>query len=327
MPMKDADEYRHPSPNSDPKELWGDTVWISTVDREANIFGINHFHFTNRNYARFEALYVIDGVQQQYGNKVPLDPEPDNGPWTDGILTYEVVEPQKAVRVVMDGPRFGFDLTYTGRFPMFDYFDHVNNPFATGMGGHNEQGMLCTGEFEIRGGPNKGSRRQLNSYSHRDHSWSHRFAEEPEWEWETKSQPGHYWPSVQTDRFHLNTFGILGPGNLPDGQSYPGAGFISTAEGGTEHIKGSSGEVLWADGNRNAASFRYEITLPDDEVIHVRTGRKYGQVKLWDRGENDLENRLDCYEPFFDFEIEESGEKGYGVCEYSVGPPNPRWLV
>ncbi|MDP7024074.1 MAG: hypothetical protein QGH42_07530 [Kiritimatiellia bacterium] len=75
------------------------------------------------------------------------------------------VKPQKAVRVVMDGLRFGFDLTYSGRFPMFDYFDHVNNPFAAGMGGHNEQGMLCTGEFEVRAGPNKGSRRRLNSYS------------------------------------------------------------------------------------------------------------------------------------------------------------------
>jgi hypothetical protein len=30
--------------------------------------------------------------------------------------------------------------------------------------------------------------------------------------------------------------------------------------------------------------------LPDGKVIHIRTGRKYGQVKLWMRGENELEN-------------------------------------
>jgi len=49
--------------------------------------------------------------------------------------------------------------------------------------------------------------------------------------------------------------------------------------------------------------------------------------QLWDRGENDLENRMDCYEPFFDFLVEETGEIGYGVAEYSIQPPAPRWLV
>ncbi len=327
MPMKDEDEYRHPSPNPDPNELWGDTIWVSTVDREASVFGINHFHLTNKGYARFEALYVIDGVVQQYGNKVPFSPEPDKGPWSDGVLTYKVVKPQEQIQITMDGPRFGFDLTYTGRFPMFDYFDHVNNPFKTSMGGHNEQGMLCTGEFEIRGGPNKGSRRQLNSYSHRDHSWSHRFAEEPEWEWETVSYPGHFWPSFQSDSMHLNGIGSLTPprpGDPP--RPTEGAGFVSNKDG-TNHLKGAKGKVQLEDDSRTAINFRYEITLPDGEVIHIRTGRKYGIVKLWDRAENDLENRLDCYEPFFDMEIEETGEQGYGVCEYSIRPPSPRWLV
>lgn len=324
MPMRDEDEYRHPSPDPNEAGLWGDTLWVSVVDRDANIFGINHFHLTNKGFARFEALYVIDGVLQQYGNKQPLPVEPDRGPWTDGRLTYRVVKPQESIQITMDGPRFGFDLTFTGRFPVFDYFDHANNPFKAGMGGHNEQGMLCTGEFEIRGGPKAGERRALRSYSHRDHSWSHRFAEEPEWEWTQPSRPGHFWPSFQNDRMHLNAFGTM---TQPvDGPIYTGAGFISTAEG-NGHLVAASGKVILADDARTAAAFRYEITLPDNQVIHIRTGRKYGQVKLWDRGENDLENRLDCYEPFFDMEIEETGEKGYGVCEYSIVPPSPRWLV
>jgi hypothetical protein len=96
MTMKDEDEYRHPSPKPGSKRLWGDTLWVSTVDPVANIFGINHFHLTNQGFARFEALYIIDGVLQQYGNKCPLTPEADRGPWSDGVLTYEVVEPQEA---------------------------------------------------------------------------------------------------------------------------------------------------------------------------------------------------------------------------------------
>ena len=94
-----------------------------------------------------------------------------------------------------------------------------------------------------------------------------------------------------------------------------------------EGMKAGKAEILLEDDSRTAKAFRFELTMPDDSVIHVRTGRKYGMVKLWDRAENDLENRLDCYEPFFDFEVEETGERGYGVAEYDIQPPWPRWLV
>ena len=43
------------------------------------------------------------------------------------------------------------------------------------------------------------------------------------------------------------------------------------------------------------------------------------------RTENDLENRMDCYEAFCDFEVEETGERGTGTAEYSVLPPWPQW--
>jgi hypothetical protein len=322
MVVKAEDEYRHTAPEEHSLGLFGDTLWVSVVDREANIFGINHFHLTNKGWGRFEALYVIDGVQQQYGNKYPLTKEADQGPWSDGLLSYEVVEPLEEIRITFDGPRFGFDLTFKGRFPVFDYADSINgNPLvvANYYGGHFEQGLHCTGTFEIRGGPSKGDVRQLDSWSHRDHSWSTRFADEPPWEYSQQNEPGHFWPSIHLADKHINVYGR----HQPDS---PFGGFMSDANG-SKAMLGGTCEVLMSDNERDAAAFRYTLQLPDGETIHVRTGRKYGQVKLWDRGENDLENRLDCYEPFFDFEVEETGEKGYGVCEYSVRPPWPRWLV
>ena len=71
--LKPDDENRHATPVGAENHLFGDTLWVSVVDPKANIFGVNHFHLTNRGYARFEALYIIDGVKQLYGNKVPLD--------------------------------------------------------------------------------------------------------------------------------------------------------------------------------------------------------------------------------------------------------------
>ena len=73
------------------------TLWVSVVDRNANIFGINHFHLTHRGWGRFEALYVIDGVLQQYGNKYPIPQAADKGPWSDGLLSYEVVKPLEEI--------------------------------------------------------------------------------------------------------------------------------------------------------------------------------------------------------------------------------------
>ena len=127
-----ADEYRHDQ--ADVEGLWADTLWVSVVDREANVFGIIHFQLTNKGYARYESLFVIDGVQQQYGNKYPLAIESDKGPWTDGVLKYEVVKPLEEIRITFDWTRFAFDLTFKGRFPVFDYDDSVNgNPFHVSM--------------------------------------------------------------------------------------------------------------------------------------------------------------------------------------------------
>ena len=67
--------------------------------------------------------------------------------------------------------------------------------------------------------------------------------------------------------------------------------------------------------------------MPDGEVIHVKSTKHHGTIKLWMRAVNDLENRHDCYEAFCDFEVEETGEQGTGTAEYSLYPPYPQWLV
>ena len=89
--LTDADEYRHSKPKGAEGLLYGDTLWVSVVDPAAGVHGVIHFHLTNNGYARFESLFVIDGVVQLYGNKIPLDPEPARGPWSDGLLAYSVI--------------------------------------------------------------------------------------------------------------------------------------------------------------------------------------------------------------------------------------------
>jgi hypothetical protein len=42
------DEYRHPLHNAPSNVLFGDSLWVSVVDPEAGIHGVNHFHLTNK---------------------------------------------------------------------------------------------------------------------------------------------------------------------------------------------------------------------------------------------------------------------------------------
>ena len=101
--------------------MFGDSLWVSVVDPEAGIHGVNHLHLTNKGFARYEALYVIDGVLQQYGNKVPLPVEPDERA-VDGRA-----DEVRGGRSLQPHPhharlgRFSFDLDFKGRFAPFNY--------------------------------------------------------------------------------------------------------------------------------------------------------------------------------------------------------------
>ena len=329
--LTNADEYRHPKPKGAEDLLYGDTLWVSVVDPAAGIHGVIHSHLTNNGYARFESLFVIDGVVQLYGNKIPLDPKPDNGPWSDGRLSYSVVEPWNHIKASFDWEAFAFDLDFKGRFAPFHYADCVPNgdplarvgPFH---GGHYEQAMSSTGSFEIRRGPNAGDTRRIDCWSHRDHSWSDRFAARPKWVVPEAHFPSHYWPSIQLPDRHINAFGsYLENPREPKDKAF--GGFVSD-ENGSRPLLNATAEISPNDGTaamRAAKSFRYSFTLPDGEVINVRSTKVHGTIQLWLRAENDLENRLDCYEAFCDYEVEETGEVGTGTSEYSIMPVFPQW--
>lgn len=333
MTINPDDEYLHYPPEGT-EGLFSDNFWFSICDKEADIFGVNHIHASlNKGYGRFSTMMVIDGVAQPWATKTALPTAQKFTRLTEGHMSYEVVKPLEQIRITFDGPKYGFDLLYTGRFPVFDYNDCIGgNPLTSNdhyiYPGHYEQGLLCTGEFEVRAGPRQG-RRQIHSFAHRDHSWTHRFNNETPWEQPPLSRQEslfHFWPSIQTESMHLNAFGWMNPDFQPPAKNSPRfGGFLSDARG-SRPIQGASCEIRLEDDGRTAMSFRYKIKLPDNEIIHVRTGRKYAHtMNGLMRGENDAECTLDCYESFFDFEVEETGERGYGCSEYSIIPPLPRW--
>lgn len=330
MALTAADEALHPAPEG-VEGLWSDNFWFSVCDREADVYGINHIHAsTSHGYQRVSAMYVIDGVHQQWASRLPLDPGANV--LGDARLRFMVKEAFGRYRWTLDSPKFGFDLVFERRFDPFDYEDCLGgNPLAAheSYGGHYEQALVCRGEFEAHGGPRRGERRRIDSWAHRDHSWTHRFQRPTPWERKrprtVQDSLGHFWPSVQLPARHLNSFGWLNPDHaVPEGR--PRSGGWVADEGGSRPLRSASASTRLEDDARTAMSFRLRFELEDGEQLTVLTGRKHAQTRNGlMRDENDAEVRLDCYEPFFDFEVQETGERGYGVVEYSIEPPEPRW--
>jgi hypothetical protein len=200
--------------------LWRDNLWFSFCDREADVFGVNRIRATNKGYARYSTCLVIDGIPMPWANKVPLQHVGKFDRLTDSNMTYEVVKPLEQMRITFDGEKYGFDLVYTGRFPVFDYNNcHGGNPLKSAgeYGGHYEQGLHCQGEFEVRRGPRTGLRK-IDCFAHRDYSRTDRFRQEPPWQYrpvDLQDSLEHFWPSIQTDDKHLNAFGFMNPDHSP----------------------------------------------------------------------------------------------------------------
>ena len=248
MAITRNDEYLHAAPEGT-TGLWSDNLWFSICDREADIFGVNHIHASNKGYARYSTMLVIDGLPMPWANKAPLTEIGVFDELGEGHMSYRVVEPLEEIRIAFDGPRYGFDLSYRARFPVFDYGDCAGgNPLggAGEYGGHYEQGLHCRGEFEVRGGPRQG-RRDIDCWAHRDHSWTDRFRHDTPWEWPavvTRQQSlGHFWPSIQLPGKHLNGFGWMNPDfHLPNPEAPRFGGFLSD-ESGSRPIRGVTPEV------------------------------------------------------------------------------------
>ena len=337
--VKPEDEGLHlPPAGADPARLFGDTVWLSAIAPEVGIVGELHFHVcANKNYGRFEALFWIDGVQMIYEGKLVAALEIGQTRWSDGRMTYEVIEPFQKIRVTLDHTRFGFELDYTARHPMFEFKDSVEGDPLEGLqpasglhGGHFEQAMNVKGHFEIRGGPDAGQIRTIDTFALRDHTWSDRWANTPPWTYPAGQYPLHYWLVLQFPDRHLNATGFYDLSRLGVERGWGRIGGYESTVFGTRPVVACTSSAYGghpAEPEGNTAPLRWRLEFANGDVYTVRATKIHGVAKLLMLGEDDCESHLDDWETFADLEIEETGERGDGVIEHSMWPPNPRWLV
>jgi hypothetical protein len=331
-----ADEGLHAPPPEASDRLFADTVWLSAIAPDSGVWGISQMHIaTNRGYGRFQSLFWIDGVGQMYTGKQIGGLDYGQTRWSDGAMSYEVLEPFEAVRLTLDNPRFAFDLTYTARHPAFDYDDCVGGspldglkPAAGVHGGHYEQAMQATGTFEIRGGPRAGEARSIDTLAHRDHTWSDRFSGPAPWQYpEGKRGALHYWLVLQFPSRNINVTGFYDLSALGISRPIDRVGGFESTTDGTRPVVSCVADPGGPSPTGPEGFTRFRIGFADGETVHVRATHTETIAKLRMLGEDDTESRLNDYERFCSLVIEETGEEGHGVLEHSTLPPEPRWLV
>ena len=93
------DEGLHAPPPEAADGLFADTVWLSAIDPSAGIWGLSQMHISpNRGYGRYQALFCIDGVEQVYLGKQVGGLSDGQTRWSDGKMSYEVIEPYERIR-------------------------------------------------------------------------------------------------------------------------------------------------------------------------------------------------------------------------------------
>ncbi|MBI4300236.1 MAG: hypothetical protein HY677_03795 [Chloroflexi bacterium] len=320
--MLSQDEFLHSSqlarmgrPLPGAHRFFNDRLSLTVLDREANIFGINHIQVsTNRGFARFRSVFSVDGDSVSYANRSTIDGQQLTfEKLSDGHMSYQVVEPLKKVRVTFDGPQYAFDLTYEGRAAAFDFDDCLEgHPLggAQTTGGHYEQAVTCRGEFEVRRGPRKGERRAVNCLANRNHTWDFRYGDKAVWD----MAPGeHRWPTIYLPERHFGFY--IGQGRGAEYGRLHEGGYLGTPVR-NRSLRRINLNVDMAEG-RVARAFQCVLTLPNREVFRIHTTRSYGQLQLPMYGEDDKEVCLDCHYDFFDVELEDMGENGTAVYEHS----------
>ena len=163
--LTDADEYAH-KPTERPD--WCESYYFNWVDLDTDISGFSTIGLLP-NAAKREFVFVLfyNGKREVYfvepDGAVPKD---FHESLSDGVLSYEVVEPFKEWRIRYTGKALKADIKWVGRFPSYDF----GQGSGTSWAGHFEQSGAPRGTIEF----SDGKIVEFIGLGERDKSWGSR---------------------------------------------------------------------------------------------------------------------------------------------------------
>jgi len=312
-----ADDYPHPVP---PQAFmqWKENWVFPAIDTDRRVATL--FHFSLRpaqGEGIFTAKFAIDGEEHRYVARSPIPRDLTRlRPVADERLRLEVLEPGQRFLISYRGDDLDADVTFTARFPAFDFEDGPKAPGPSVLGDlgrsvfpfhHYEQGLRHEGRLVMKAGPRAGQVLQIAGYANRDHSWGWR---------EDLSFHHHHWICASFDDRFLE-------GAVMQESSYDGekrGGWISTAAGNDPVREVDTSDAYWLAPGEPLPPLdrdvRYRLTTVGGEVAtlvaHVAGdyGRLYLDARSADRGKVYQDVQIFC-----DYTLVETGQKGAGVLE------------
>lgn len=312
------DDLPHPVP---PQAfmLWKENWVFPAVDTRNRVASL--FHFSLRpglGEGIFTAKFAIDGWEHRYVGRSPV-PRDLTGfhPVCNDRLSLTVVEPARRFHLVYTSDELDADITYTARFPAWDFDAAPKMPGDSVLGDigrgvfpfhHMEQGLMHDGVIDVKDGPKRGTI-DVHGYANRDHSWG--------WRQDLTFDHHHWICASFDDRFLEGS--EMQEDFYPDGPKV--GGWFSTEAGNDAVVAIDSSDAYWlGDGSPIPVldrDVRYGLRTQGGQqatlVAHIATG-DYGRLYLDARSKNHDQVYQDV-QMFCDFTIEETGQKGAGVLE------------
>lgn len=160
-----ADEYTH-KPNERPD--WRESYYFNWVDLDSGVSGFSTIGLLpNVSKKEFVFALFFDGEREAYfvepDGAIPKD---FHESLSDGVLSYEVVEPFKEWRIRYKGKNIKADIRWIGRFPAYDF----GQGSGTSWAGHFEQSGAPEGRIEF----SDGKIIEFSGLGERDKSWGAR---------------------------------------------------------------------------------------------------------------------------------------------------------
>ncbi len=295
--LDDSDEGFHAWP-ADCKTTWKENWYWNLCDREAGVWGFCHASFVRtRAVAVFSACLLVDGRVRFHRNEIPIGEAPV---LDDGTLSVEVVRPHEHHRLVVDAPDYRLDLDYRARFAPFSYggrriaanrqaIEHLRLK-------RYEQGMRVAGACTIK---ESGRTFAIDCLGHRDHSWGRR---------EESRIDGWNWAAVQLPAKTINLTRSF------SGNAFNVNGFVSTADGNVGVVEVEFETLETEDDGRTPVATRYTFRDESGARWHLRS-RRFSDL-FEPLRELRAAQKTVIFENFADYELEETGERGWGIDEY-----------
>ncbi len=289
--ITDKDEHLHTPEN---KPWWRESYYFNVMDSKNNIFSVSTMgYMPYENDSHYFSIVYVDGKLYTHINYKKLKNENDlrENP-TDGQQSFTIVKENKEWEIQIQERRYQLNYTWAGRFPVYEYPGGWQIPNILEQK-HYEQSGFVKGTFTFK----DGTKRQIDGFGHRDHSWGVRnWVHIDEW----------YWLSVQFENGKIALNAWL---NKIGDKKYI-HGFISSADQNIAIQTIEAKKRSQDENSRNPSSAVFKLEDKNGENYTLKAETIY----LITLPQSSKEGICNIYETISKFDL--NGEVGFGVAEY-----------